>query len=190
MGPPPVGVVLAGGAGRRLGGEKALVELAGRPLIDYPVQALRAVLEQVVVVARADSVLPELGVPVWLEPDGPRHPLWGLTHALRRAAPQPVLVCPLDLPLVGSGLLEALVDADAGGAPAVIARAAGRLQPLLGRYEPTALSALEGFEPGARVTELVASLAPEVLDVEDDRQLLNVNTPQDLAALEALISRM
>jgi molybdenum cofactor guanylyltransferase len=189
MGPAPVGVVLAGGAGRRLGGRKAVAELAGRPLISYPLDALRSVLAQVVVVARADSVLPELEVPLWLEPDGPRHPLRGLTYALRRAAPSPVLVCALDLPLVSPGLVRALAAADGGGAPAVIARAAGRLQPLLGRYEQAALDALEGFEPDARVTALVASLGPEILDVQDAEQLLNVNTAGQLAALQARINR-
>jgi molybdopterin-guanine dinucleotide biosynthesis protein A len=181
--------VLAGGAGQRLGGHKAVVELAGRPLISYPLDALRSVLEQVVVVARTDSELPELEVPLWLEPQGPRHPLWGLVHALGRAAPSPVLVCAVDLPLVRAGLVRALVTADAGGAPAVIARAAGRLQPLLGRYEQAALSALEDFEAGARVTTVVASLEPALLDVADAEQLLNVNTPDELAALEARLSR-
>ena len=83
----PVGVVLAGGAGRRMGGAKPGTPLAGRPLIAYPLTALRAVLAPVAVVAKSDSVLPVLGagVELWREPDEPRHPLAGILEALRRA---------------------------------------------------------------------------------------------------------
>ena len=45
-------MVLAGGAGRRIGGAKAIVELRGTPLVKYPLRALQAVLAEVVVVAK------------------------------------------------------------------------------------------------------------------------------------------
>ena len=39
-----VGAILAGGGGRRIGGDKAIVELHGRPLISYPLEAVREAL--------------------------------------------------------------------------------------------------------------------------------------------------
>ena len=42
----PVGVVLAGGQGRRLGGKKATATLGGRPLLSYPLQALADATDQ------------------------------------------------------------------------------------------------------------------------------------------------
>src|ERR1700712_3422633 len=85
---PPVGVVLAGGLGRRLGGDKAIVELESRPLIMYPLEALHEVCDEVMVVAKRDTLLPVLTsiAGVWIEPDEPRHPLVGVEHALRLAA--------------------------------------------------------------------------------------------------------
>ena len=38
----PIGVILAGGRGRRIGGSKAVVELCGKPLIRYPLEAMEA----------------------------------------------------------------------------------------------------------------------------------------------------
>lgn len=195
--PPPepralVGVVLAGGAGRRMGGAKALADLGGRPLLHRPLAALREVADEVAVVAKRDTELPPLpgGVGVWLEPDEPRHPMTGIVHALRRAGGRAVLAMALDLPLVGAGLLRRIAAAPAGGAAAVVPHADGRLQPLCARYEPSALAALEGFEPSARVTDLVLGLEPVVLDFADAGGFLNVNTAEDLARAAARVTRL
>jgi molybdopterin-guanine dinucleotide biosynthesis protein A len=200
----PIGVVLAGGAGRRIGGGKATVELRGRPLISYPLRALQAVLAEVVVVAKAGTELPPLpGVPVWTEPDAPRHPLAGIVHALERAAPpqgadglgeaRAVLVCAADLPFVDPELVELLARADAGAAAAVVPRAGGRLQPLLARYEPAALAplaaALAAPGPPPSLTGAVEALGPCVLDLRDEAPFFNVNAPEDLLTAAGLLDR-
>src|SRR5204863_5365857 len=81
-----IGVVLAGGLGTRLGEPKPAALLAGRPLISYPLDALRAVCERVVVACKRETELPPFaGVERWDEPDDPRHPIAGIVHALERA---------------------------------------------------------------------------------------------------------
>lgn len=186
-----VGAVLAGGAGTRLGGAKPGTLLAGRPLLAYPLAALRGAVREVAVVAKEDTELPALGddVLVWREPDEPRHPLAGVVEALRRADGRAVVVLACDLPFVTSDLVRLLASADAGGAPAVVATTADRgLQPLCARYEPQALEALAAFPPGARMIEVVQALEPATLNVPADR-LRNINTPEDLAAAEAALLR-
>ena len=49
----PVGAILAGGGGRRIGGDKAIVELHSRPLISYPLQAVRQAVGRVAILAPA-----------------------------------------------------------------------------------------------------------------------------------------
>ncbi|MGA2010785.1 MAG: NTP transferase domain-containing protein [Solirubrobacteraceae bacterium] len=193
--PAPIGVVLAGGRGRRLGGDKALAMLGSRPLISYPLAAMSAVLADVAVVAKPGTALPPparlCGAEVWLEPAEPRHPLVGLLYALRRAAGRPVLVCASDLPFVTPAVLRALTRAPAGGAPAVLAcSASGAAQPLLGRYEPAAADLLAGAARAAAapLQAAVAAIGPRHLTVEDPDALFNVNSPQDLAAAEALLA--
>ena len=186
----PIGAVLAGGRGRRIGGEKATVEIAGRPLVCYPIDALREVVEEVVVVVKADTELPEMvGVSaVWVEPDGIFHPLAGIVHALRMAAGRPVLACAGDLPLVTPEVLRAVLDARLDDAPAVIARAGGRLQPLVGLYTPLALAGLSGYAPDAPTREVVEALGAAVVDVEDADAFYNVNAPEDVLQASALLS--
>jgi molybdenum cofactor guanylyltransferase len=176
----PIGAILAGGRGTRLGGEKATVELAGGPLIAWPLAALEEALGEVVVVAKRDTQLPPgLPAPVWVEPDEPAHPRAGLVHALERAGGRAVLACAADMPLVTPGVVRELAAAPSRQAPGVVAHAGGRLQPLLARYEPAALEPLRGAPPDEPLTATVEALGPRLLDVSAETSL-NVNTPADL----------
>jgi molybdopterin-guanine dinucleotide biosynthesis protein A len=188
----PIGVLLAGGRGARLRGAKAVASLGGRPLICHPLAALRAVVGQVAVVAKPDTVLPALdGVAVWREPAEPRHPLVGIVEALSRADGRPVLVCAADLPFVTPALLRALATAGTEGAPVVVAAsAASGLQPLLGCYQPAALALLAraAAEGTVAMRAAVAGIGARELMVDDEHLLFNVNTPQDLARAEAFLA--
>jgi molybdenum cofactor guanylyltransferase len=203
----PVGVVLAGGRGRRIGGDKAVVSLAGRPLLSYPLGAMLGVLDDVVVVAKPSTVLPALGdVAVWEEPEQPSHPLVGIAEALRRADGRWVLVCAGDMPFVPVSLLVSLVAAAEGAAgmpggehaardpeavPAIVtASTDGALQPLLACYgplclEPLAAAAREAVAPARAVVE---ALGPLVVPVADPRALFNVNSASDLREAEVLLA--
>jgi molybdopterin-guanine dinucleotide biosynthesis protein A len=179
---PPVGVVLAGGLGRRLGGDKAIVELEGRPLVLYPVEALHEVCDEVAVVAKRDTLLPPLSglADLWIEPDEPRHPLTGVAHALGLAAGRAVLVVAVDLPLMDAATLRMLIQTDPGGAAAVVPRVHGRLQPLCALYTPRALAGLAAFDPSARATDVVVSLGVREVQPPDPTAFFNVNRPEDL----------
>ena len=186
-----MGAVLAGGAGQRLGGSKAMVRLNRRPLISYPLEAICRGLGHAVVVAKMRTELPPLaGISVWIEPDEPLHPLAGLVHALSLAGGRAVLSCPCDLPLVTPTLIRELALADLSRAPAVVARAGPRIQPLLGCFGPQALPRLAAAmrEPGGRVTDVVAGLDPELHEVSDPLLLFNVNTPEDLLQASMMVT--
>jgi molybdopterin-guanine dinucleotide biosynthesis protein A len=176
-----IGVVLAGGAGRRIGGGKATRRLAGRPLASYPAAALAAVCDRVAIVAKPGEELPDLpGVERWDdEPAEPRHPLTGIVHALERAEGEPVLVCAADMPFVTAEGLRALVRA----ATTAIAIADGVLQPVLGLYTPDVLPALKAAEPDAPLTRTVEALAPALVPLPAE-QVRSIDTPEDLADAE------
>ena len=179
----PIGVVLAGGAGRRLDGAKATALLGGRPLIERPLAALRAAVGEVVVVAKGTTVLPPLeDVAVWREPDEPMHPLAGVAWALRHAGGRAVLCCPVDLPFLSTETLRRLAATE--GEVAV----AGD-QPLLGRFGPSVAAVLaDAVAAGRPAREVVAGLDAAVVAVPE-AELFNVNTPEELAAAEARLNR-
>ena len=187
----PLGVVLAGGRGSRLGGAKATVSLAGRPLLSWALDCVRPVVGDAVVVAKPDTELPPLtDVEVWREPQASFHPVHGILHALRRADDRTIVVVPVDMPLVPAALLARLVDAVGAGFPAAIPHADGRLQPLCGAFTPEAFAPLAAAPGDAPLTRTLEALGAVVVGAAEGEQalLVNVNTPADLARAESLLA--
>jgi molybdopterin-guanine dinucleotide biosynthesis protein A len=190
----PLGIVLAGGRGTRLGGAKQAARLGGRPLLDYPLAAFRLAGLERAVVAKPGSELPPLeGTPLLLEPEALSHPLCGIVAALRVVPAGAVIAVPCDMPFLAPPLLEQLASAPE---PLVVLRRAGRVQPLPGRYGAALLPRLEAAlareEPLRRT---VAALGARVLGEEElarcgdpERLLFNVNDDEDLRRAAALLA--
>jgi len=176
--------VLAGGAGRRMGAPKPLAPLGGRPLIAWPLGAAAAAGLEAVVVAKPDTPLPPLDVPVWLEPDEPRHPLLGIVTALERAR-RAVVAVGCDQPWLPPELLRALTGAEGAAAP----EGPAGLEPLPARYPVDALPALRAaLAAQAPLRRTLAELDPSPIAVAEPWRLSGVNTPEALADAERIAS--
>jgi molybdopterin-guanine dinucleotide biosynthesis protein A len=174
------GAILAGGAGKRLGGvSKAILELDGRPLAVHVGEVLAEVCDPVAIVCKPDTELPPIhGVERWDEPAEPRHPLTGIVHALERAE-GPVLVCAVDMPWVTADACRSLLDAAPGGV-AAIAAAEGEMCPVFAVYAPEALETLRAAPPDAPLRATVEALDPARVALPP-ALLRSVNTADDLA---------
>ena len=166
------------------------VELAGRPLISYPIAAARAAGLEPLVVAKAASALPELDCPVVTEPDEPAHPLTGIIAALehaRRADRRDRLRPPAGASRL---LIAALAAAGAAGVPAD-----PRPQPLVARYAPALLPRLRAaLVMGEPLVKLVAEIGGEAIAGDELRDygdpeaiFANVNDPTELRRIERLL---
>lgn len=187
-----IGAVLAGGAGRRIGGDgggKATLQVAGRPLVTYPLGVLRGECDRVAVVCKRHTALPpDVAAERWNEPDEPQHPLTGILHALERAG-SPVLVCAADMPFVTAGACRRLIAAAAGSpAAATVAAAGGALQPVLAVYDPSARDRLLRAPGNVPLKETVEALGPTRVELPEPL-LRSVNTRADALAAEALLRR-
>lgn len=170
-----LGAVLAGGRATRFGSDKALAALGGRALIDHAIASLMPFCETTIVVGRASAPMP--CIPDLPLPD--LGPLGGIAGALAYAADHgfdAVLTTACDTPFLPDAVIAALRTA----APAYAAEA-----PTVGLW-PTHLAApllahLLADKPRAirRWAETIGATAvlPGVM-------LANINTPNDLTALE------
>jgi molybdopterin-guanine dinucleotide biosynthesis protein A len=177
-----------------MGAPKATLELAGRALALRAVDAAVAAGLRAAVVAPPGAALPALprGVALWREPGGSSkaHPARGLVAGLE-ACGGPVVALACDLPLVPPGLLAWLASLDG----TVVPRFGGVEQPLLARWEVSALPALraalqgEGSLRGAALAAGAHNVDEEDLRRfgEPARFLADVDTPADLARVEALL---
>ncbi|MCH8064593.1 MAG: molybdenum cofactor guanylyltransferase [Chloroflexi bacterium] len=187
-----IGAVLAGGYGRRIGCDKATVELDGRPLISYPVGALRSAgLDVVLALRSGQEMLAGLDDVSFVhdEFEG-AGPLGGL-HALLKWMPgEWALVVSCDQPFVRVNLLHGIMSHSDCTADAVVARMSECLQPMPGLFRKTCLpfveEALAKGEMGLR--NLLHHIRLYELEGEEIDRLdferssfININTPEDLA---------
>jgi molybdopterin-guanine dinucleotide biosynthesis protein A/SAM-dependent methyltransferase len=184
----PLGAVLAGGRGSRLGGKKATAEVLGRPLLDWTLEALRRTVDDVVVIAKVATPLPPTDAPVWRSEPPDFHPRHGLVSALRGAQGRPVVVVPVDMPLVPEALIETLLALIEDGAPAAIPEGGGHIHPLCAAYHPMALGPLESADRDEPLKRTLDRLGAAVVSAEHmGGRLLNINTPADIAIAERML---
>jgi molybdopterin-guanine dinucleotide biosynthesis protein A len=172
-----------------MGGDKPTVALRGRPLVSYPVGAMKLALTEVAVIAKADTSLPQpLGAMVWIEPDVPVDPLLGISEALALAGGRRVLVCPVDMPFVSPESLSALAAVQHEGRPAVVATSRGVVRALLGCYLPSAVPLLEqAVRDGLSPQDAARTLDPVLFEFENDDELFDVDTPDDLLQASGML---
>ena len=160
--------------------------VAGRTLVESAVGRLQARCVSVVVVTRPDIPLPTLDAQVVFDRPGPAAPLVGIATGLEALTTASCLVLACDLPLADA-ILDRLV-ADPSGA-AVAADPGGRVQPLCARYpRRAALAACEAIlADGVLAAQALAVHLAAVAIPAAPGELLNVNTPEDLARAEAAL---
>jgi molybdopterin-guanine dinucleotide biosynthesis protein A len=187
------GAVLLGGRSRRMGRDKAHLEVDGVACATRVARALAAVCEPVWLVGGTPPA--SAAGRAIADPDGPDCALRGLVAALAASHAEHVLVVATDLPLVTPALLSAL--ADAPPADAVVPRDATGPHPLCARYRRAALlgRARERLAGEAlSIRGLLDAVDTRWLDGDalavadpDGTALFNVNTPEDLGRAEAIV---
>lgn len=191
------GLVLAGGRSRRMGADKATLELAGERLVDRAVRIASQVFAQIVVVRGAPGLDPIQGLSVPQTPDlrPDNGALGGLHAGLHAAATPAVVVLPCDLPLIDPSFLALLADG-LGDADGLVPRDRHGWQPVVAAYHRRCLPAIEAcldvrerrvfaFYPECDVRPL--ELADQMLVREHAEMFLNVNRPRDLQKVKELL---
>ena len=185
-------MLLAAGEGTRLGGPKALVEVAGTRLVDRGVTLLREGGTAPVVVVTGAVDVPLLGVITVHNPDW-RSGMGSSLAAGLGAVPgscAAAVIALVDQPLIGPAVVRRLVAAYLDGAVIAVASYGGKTRNpvLLARDEWAGVLAMAVGDVGARPylqahPELVTAVECGDIGRPDD-----VDTPEDLARVGRLLA--
>jgi molybdopterin-guanine dinucleotide biosynthesis protein A len=170
------GVLLVGGASRRFGSPKALARFSGSTLAEHAWGVLGEACDERLAFGKLGD---ELHLPFPVQDDGTdvRAPIAGVVAGLAAAQNDICVFLPVDAPLVTAEDVRRLGDAcrEAAIPPT---------GPLPGAYSKRALPVLERrLEAGElALRDAVSELYAAVVRF-DPRVLVNVNQPEELAAL-------
>lgn len=192
-----IGVILAGGQARRLGGiEKGLVEVAGRPMIEWIIDTLVPQVDAVLINAnRNPDRYRRYGFPLVVDRLANfQGPLAGFAAALEEVpADAAILTVPCDSPVPPPELAARLLDALEGGdAELAVAHDGERLQPVYALIPACLRDSLGAFlASGERKIDLwYARHRMATADFSDRRDhFVNLNRPADLAQVQRLLHR-
>lgn len=167
-----LGAILAGGASRRFGSDKALADIDGKPMLDHVIDVLSPQVDAILMCGRSWRDYDH----VEDDPPGRLGPLAGLNAALGQAKRRgfgAVLSLPVDVLPVPSDLLERL----GGDSPAVLTR-----QFLIGYWPVTLGDDLAAFvRTEDRVMRWIEHCNARMLP--EPEGLANINRAQDLSDL-------
>jgi molybdopterin-guanine dinucleotide biosynthesis protein A len=205
MMPPKVaGVILAGGLSRRMGGgDKALLSLGSRALLDHVIERARPQVSPLALNANGDaSRFARFGLPVIADVvEGHAGPLAGVLTGLEWAAAEHpdcawVATFASDAPFLSRDLVARLLAAvEKDGADMACASSAGRHHPVFGLWPVSLVDDLRHAVIDEEIRKVDAwtarySLAVADFATEPFDPFFNANRPEDLAEAEALLSRL
>ena len=187
---PLSAVVLAGGRGQRIGANKALLEIDGQPLVDWVLERLQRLSDDMILVAREPAVFGHLPARLVSDIYPGQGPLVGLHAGLQAACHPAALAVACDMPFLDLRLLRYMIVVGKAH-DAVVPLIRGLPEPLHAMYRvDRCLPAIEKtLDSGClKMTGFLSSVQVRYVqehevDLFDPNHLsfFNVNTPDDLS---------
>jgi molybdopterin-guanine dinucleotide biosynthesis protein A len=185
------GVILAGGLARRMDNQdKGLVKYQGQPLITYAINAMRPLVDQLLINANRNiESYQQFGLPVVSDlTDNFDGPLAGILSAMQAIDSELLMVMPCDCPLITAEHLQKILLTRAEHAADIAVAFDGErlhsvllllktdLQPSLAAYLARDQRKVETWLNQHKVVKVDFSITPEIL--------VNLNTMTELSELE------
>ncbi len=184
--------IQAGGRSSRMGRDKGLVPLAGKPLIEHVLERLAGLSDSWLVTTNAPEAYAYLGLPLARDETPGAGALAGLRTALRASPGERVLLVACDMPFLQRPLVERLL-AEPPSTDVIVPIWRGRHQPLLAIYRRRCLPAIEQALASSEMAMVSFFDSVEVCTIAetevarwdpDGLSFININTPEELADAE------
>lgn len=180
------GIILAGGKSSRMGSEKGLVLLHNKPFIQYTIEALQPLVDEIIIISsnpdydifgvkRIKDIIPDSG------------PIAGLHTGLTYSSTKNNLVVSCDVPLLTTSLLKTLLLYARKDYDIIQFEADRKTIPLIALYKKHCANKCEKLliTGERRLRKLVMALNTKTISIAEKDHVLvtNMNTIEDLKAV-------
>ena len=190
--------IIAGGQSRRMGRDKAFVELGGKALIERVIERSADLGQaETILITNKPTEYAHLGLPMHGDILPDKGSLGGIYTALMKASSQSVLVLACDMPFVNRSLLRFMIEQMDENTDIVVPRVDGYPQGLHAIYKKTCIAPIAEQLAANRlkIIRFYDQMRVRYLDEADyaafdpqGRSFANLNTPQELAEAERLLA--
>lgn len=189
--PAITAVIVAGGLGKRIGGDKGLQPLQGRALIEWVSDAVGRQSEEVLLNVNGEhGAYARFGHRIVVdETPGWAGPLAGLQSAMRHARHDWVACVPCDTPFLPDDLIARLFAATkANASEAAVAVVEGKRQPTIALYHKNVLPGLDAYlaSGGRRVRDWQDTLHLSGVIFDNAAAFANINSLDDLTRISQI----
>jgi molybdopterin-guanine dinucleotide biosynthesis protein A len=188
-------IILAGGASRRMGQDKALMQVEGIRLFDYVYGTCRGLFSEIIIVTNQPHQFIEYRTPVVVDEIPGAGSLGGLYTGLKRADNEYSFCAACDMPFLNPELISYLIE-QKDKSDVVIPKTGKGLEPLHAVYSKRCIEPMKkciergdlkipNFFPEVRVTycgeEEIKKVDPTLIS------FMNVNTKEDLFRIQRIL---
>lgn len=184
------GVILVGGKSRRMGVDKAFLEIDGIPMFERVLQVFRETFVRTILIGDHGEPFAEYGLPIY--PDiYSGSSLGGLYTGLVHGRTPYIFVSACDVPFPSNTVVRHLLSLR-DGFDAVVPTGPDGFEPLFAVYSTRCRELMHRFLEGGnvRILDLYPDLNVRNVPVKElagldggDRTFVNINTPEDLARI-------
>lgn len=170
-------IIMAGGASSRMGVDKSMLSINGRPMIEKISESLRDTFDQILISANEADKYSYLGLEVVPDKVTGQGPLMGIASALEASANELNFVVACDIPNISIRFVRRML-AQADGADIVIPTTGdGKYEPLFAVYSKSALKAINEVlsSGGRKISDVFERCRIKSIEM-DTEQLVNLNT--------------
>lgn len=178
----PTAIILAGGKSLRMGEDKGLMPLNGKPMIQWVIDAVLPLTRSILIAANNPNY-EQFAYPLIVDVHKNKGPLAGVVNGLMHSDSELNWVISCDSPFVETDFLAQLI-AKSEGVDAVVPVFQGQCQPLIAVYRQSALNHLKENLALNRLKMMdalsVLNVAYFNADYVDQNNFKNLNSRVDL----------
>ncbi len=180
--------ILAGGQSKRMGKDKGLVELDGKPMVVHVIDTIEKIVSPIIISTNNYDEYSKFGYKVIEDVYPLAGPIGGLYSCLYHTKNDCVLIVACDMPYINEGLIEYLISKTDNSSDIIVPSHRGLIEPLCAIYNKRILSVVKQRILGSnrKMLDLLSQCKTKVINIETTHEYYhkylfkNINEGSDL----------